>query len=133
MTNTRTMGRVGATGWVLGWDGSSLGAGSLGGADPLGFAAGDANLYRYVGNNPVNDTDPTGLADDKSPLQIAKDSITNSDFGKTKEGKKVLKKIEQSRIIEGGVDDGTRGQYVGRKKEIHYNRKYYKNPNLIAS
>jgi hypothetical protein len=29
--------------------------------DPLGFEAGDANLYRYVGNNPTNATDPTGL------------------------------------------------------------------------
>ncbi len=29
---------------------------------PLGFAAGDANLYRYVGNSPTNATDPSGLA-----------------------------------------------------------------------
>jgi hypothetical protein len=29
--------------------------------DPLGFVAGDANLYRYVGNSPTNATDPTGL------------------------------------------------------------------------
>ena len=29
--------------------------------DPLGFAAGDANLYRYVGNSPTNATDPLGL------------------------------------------------------------------------
>jgi RHS repeat-associated protein len=29
--------------------------------DPQGFAAGDANLYRYVGNNPPNRTDPRGL------------------------------------------------------------------------
>ena len=29
--------------------------------DPLGFAAGDANLYRYVGNSPTNATDPSGL------------------------------------------------------------------------
>ena len=29
--------------------------------DPLGFDAGDGNLYRDVGNNPANVTDPTGL------------------------------------------------------------------------
>ena len=29
--------------------------------DPFGFAAGDANLQRYVGNDPTNATDPTGL------------------------------------------------------------------------
>jgi RHS repeat-associated protein len=29
--------------------------------DPLGFAAGDSNLYRYVANSPVNAIDPKGL------------------------------------------------------------------------
>ncbi len=29
--------------------------------DPIEFAAGDANLYRYVGNKVANATDPTGL------------------------------------------------------------------------
>jgi RHS repeat-associated protein len=29
--------------------------------DPAGFGAGDANLYRYVGNFPTDATDPTGL------------------------------------------------------------------------
>lgn len=43
------------------WDGSSLAAGPLGGADPLGFAAGDANLYRYVGSDPTGMVDPSGL------------------------------------------------------------------------
>ena len=28
--------------------------------DPLGFAAGDTNLFRYAGNNPVNRNDPGG-------------------------------------------------------------------------
>ena len=28
--------------------------------DPMGFAGGDHNLYRYVGNNPANFTDPSG-------------------------------------------------------------------------
>ncbi|QDV52186.1 RHS repeat domain-containing protein [Gimesia fumaroli] len=29
--------------------------------DPIGFDAGDNNLYRYVGNNAATDTDPSGL------------------------------------------------------------------------
>ncbi|OIQ17222.1 MAG: hypothetical protein BM556_13495 [Bacteriovorax sp. MedPE-SWde] len=28
--------------------------------DPIGFAGGDTNLYRYVGNDPVNYVDPAG-------------------------------------------------------------------------
>ena len=29
--------------------------------DPIGFAAGDANIYRYFGNGPTNFIDPSGL------------------------------------------------------------------------
>jgi RHS repeat-associated protein len=29
--------------------------------DPIRFAGGDVNLYRYLGNNPINRTDPSGL------------------------------------------------------------------------
>jgi RHS repeat-associated protein len=32
--------------------------------DPLGFAAGDVNTNRYVGNDPTNAADPSGLAGD---------------------------------------------------------------------
>ena len=35
-------------------------------ADPAGLSA-DANLYRYVGNDPLNNTDPTGLCSISSP------------------------------------------------------------------
>jgi RHS repeat-associated protein len=30
--------------------------------DPLGFSAGDTNVYRYVGNGPVDATDPSGCS-----------------------------------------------------------------------
>ena len=32
--------------------------------DPMGFDAGDSNLYRYVHNAPTNATDPSGMADE---------------------------------------------------------------------
>ena len=32
--------------------------------DPSGFSAGDTDLYRYVGNDPLNGTDSTGLHND---------------------------------------------------------------------
>ncbi|MBY0527532.1 MAG: hypothetical protein K2R98_29315 [Gemmataceae bacterium] len=30
--------------------------------DPIGFEGGQQNLYEFVGNNPTNETDPSGLA-----------------------------------------------------------------------
>ncbi|NJK73909.1 MAG: hypothetical protein HC942_06945 [Microcoleus sp. SU_5_6] len=36
--------------------------------DPIGFAGGDGNLYGYIFNEPVNLTDPSGLAPDSGPL-----------------------------------------------------------------
>lgn len=36
--------------------------------DPLGFDAGDSNLYRYVNNAPTNATDPSGMAISEIPV-----------------------------------------------------------------
>jgi RHS repeat-associated protein len=38
--------------------------------DPIGFAAGDANLSRYVGNGPTNYTDPRGLAGELTTREV---------------------------------------------------------------
>ena len=37
-----------------------LESGRLDEYSPMGFEAGDDNLYRFVGNDPVDETDPTG-------------------------------------------------------------------------
>jgi hypothetical protein len=43
--------------------------------DPIEFEAGDPNLYRFVGNNPTNYTDPSGL----KPFELG------GDFGENKQ------------------------------------------------
>ncbi|MGO9020298.1 MAG: RHS repeat domain-containing protein [Syntrophobacteraceae bacterium] len=41
--------------------------------DPLGFGGGDVNLYAYILNNPVNSTDPGGLAPNDKTYGLPKD------------------------------------------------------------
>jgi RHS repeat-associated protein len=36
--------------------------------DPIGFASGDTNIYRYVGNSPTNFIDPSGLAGEEPSI-----------------------------------------------------------------
>ncbi len=43
--------------------------------DPIGFAAGDENLSRYVGNGPTNATDPSGLRDYGVTSGMSKEEI----------------------------------------------------------
>jgi RHS repeat-associated protein len=58
--------------------------------DPIGFAAGDINLYRYCGNNPVNGTDPFGLAAEPETRKKIKDHnsvvVTGTYPGESKVG-----------------------------------------------
>jgi len=51
--------------------------------DPIGFASGDFNFYRYVGNSPGNFTDPFGLIND--PVLNGLNSLTNT-LGKITHG-----------------------------------------------
>ncbi|HYV37231.1 MAG TPA: RHS repeat-associated core domain-containing protein, partial [Gemmataceae bacterium] len=44
--------------------------------DPLGFDAGDSNLYRYVNNDVTNGTDPSGLIGVRVPLLVVGVPIT---------------------------------------------------------
>ena len=44
--------------------------------DPIRWAAGDENLYRYVGNSPTNFIDPSGLANAALPSSIPWSGIT---------------------------------------------------------
>ena len=54
-------------------------AGRFTSRDPIGFAGGDANTYRYVGNGPTDATDPTGLyPDDPQGPRPPRPEITGS-------------------------------------------------------
>jgi len=80
MVSARTMGRDRVTLRKWGWDGSSPGNGTLAGADPLGFAAGDTNLYRYVHNDPTDFTDPSGLQQSPLSRPIDSNAISSDQF-----------------------------------------------------
>ncbi len=72
--------------------------------DPIGFSAGDANLYRYVGNRPTSVSDPSGL-------------IAPEDYND--EGQNVLNQI-------GGVNSPNYGAIMRLRAEgkafVHYYR-----------
>ena len=48
--------------------------------DPIGFAAGDVNLARYVGNSPTNATDPSGLEEEAWHHRLVKGWLYKNGF-----------------------------------------------------
>lgn len=73
--------------------------------DPIGFQAGDVNLYRFVENDPANRTDPTGLGPIPFPEKLGTigDSIENE-------------KATNARLLTreaAGKLGGGRGSYLG--------------------
>jgi RHS repeat-associated protein len=76
--------------------------------DPMGFAAGDSNMFRYCGGDPVNSTDPFGLADDrdqrKPPPTKKKDGRDDGD----------------NTLLGDGIYEGTTGTLGGGDNTLVY-------------
>ena len=86
-------------------------------SDPIGFGAGDMNLFRYVGDDPVDGSDPTGLY---SPLTMfgggdwikGSDGLSASDWNH--------KRDQPAGVGEGGAGGGGSNSISGKdegKKE----------------
>jgi len=59
--------------------------------DPIGYGSEDFNLYRYVGNNPLDATDPNGLQAwvpyyPPNPFPLIVEPVTPPSYPKTQEG-----------------------------------------------
>jgi RHS repeat-associated protein len=80
------------------------------GQDPIGFAAGDGNLYRYVGNNATNLTDPSGL----NPLQWladkGKETVDTIKYG--------IKGTADAYTEEGGIIDRVKSDPIGTIADV---------------
>ena len=79
-------------------------------ADPLGFAAGDTNVSRYVGNGPTNATDPSGLQ--PPPAQNAAPKAFPNDFGQWKRNDSV-KNMKPS-----SAENGVSGQFKSEMGDV---------------
>lgn len=62
--------------------------------DPIGFAAGDTNLYRMTGNHPNMATDPSGMID-PAVLQMWSDWV----WGKNREVSKAMDSVQRNAPI----------------------------------
>jgi uncharacterized protein RhaS with RHS repeats len=72
---------------------------------PLGFEAEDANLYRYVGNNPTTATDPSGL------LEVD-DNPKNPNIAKLRDVNTLMEFIVNKAVLKGMTefpDDPAKG------------------------
>jgi hypothetical protein len=117
--------------------------------DPEGFDAGDTNLYRYVGDNPTNFTDPSGLVvySDRQLLEhyridlssMTPASVNGKSFTASRGGWKITFKFNRAyvgtwpqaevpgRILHGAVVDikiSTEGLKYDSLQELQVVRKF---------
>jgi RHS repeat-associated protein len=92
--------------------------------DPTGFDAGDMNLFRYCGDDPVDGSDPTGLYVATLTMfgggdwSSRADGLTNLDVHRLNEGKIVdeIRAFEKSMNEQGG---DAKVKWSGHVNEIH--------------
>lgn len=87
---------------------------------PMGFAAGDTNLYRYVGNNPTNATDPTGLtAFDATRSYLQNPRLAVGDYMRS--GDTVIKTGSGTiRVESSALDAPLAGKGLGKNQDKTY-------------
>ncbi len=81
--------------------------------DPIGYSAGDSNLYRYVGNSPTRFIDPYGLEERDYDIRRIEGTEVKEAGGviKFEDGTKATLKVYKDVVIE-GVDKDTGGQLL---------------------
>jgi RHS repeat-associated protein len=105
------------------------------GQDPLGFDAGDSNLYRYVHNDPTNLTDPSGFD------EVVEHSVDFSDLKFHLRGNKGETRVVASGMVKGTLElrrgqeerfDGTKTtdgiyfRFTGdNAKNVHFIQLFY--------
>lgn len=81
--------------------------------DPIGFAAGDSNLYRYVGNSATNFTDASGLASDPDGHHIVPQQLWD-EFGFSQGAKDIFDgKVARIMPDDGSHDFSRHGPKTG--------------------
>jgi RHS repeat-associated protein len=93
------------------WYGSATGRFDI--QDPMGFAAGDADLYRYVANDPIGEVDPSGLEDVPEPRVTPvgiSGNPTPDQQALIKEAKSIVKEMYEKSPSYRRVLDGTSGK-----------------------
>jgi len=87
--------------------------------DPKGFAAGDVNLRRYVGNGPASGVDPSGMEEKPTFQQLATPKYYWSEFERN---------VDETRRAFGAVPAATYQQFKG---ELHGIRSDFLGSNLV--